>query len=579
MDQVRRGQFTLSAHIGPQPPPATKPIPRSLPGDRPRMPARSRPQRTVDACIIGIGAAGATAARVLAEAGLQVIGFERGPWLRHEEFPPDELAVFNRYMFWPDPIHHPRTYRIDDSCSATRQSFCPVPSMVGGGTIHWSAWVPRMTLSDFKPRSLVGDVPGTSLVDWPIGYTELEPYYERAEIALGVAGQAGANLREAPRRSGFPLPPLPMSRHGRKFEQACGTLGWNSSPMPQAIATRDYGGRPQTRHHGFVQQYGDPTGALATAMNTMLPPALETGRVEIRPNAYVTEVLLDRRGRAQGVVYIDENGQEASQFADHIVLACGAMETARLLLLSTSASFPDGLANSSGLVGRNLTLHEYTFAIGLFDDEPLNSWAASYEGVPTSFQFYENDEQRGHVLGALLSCSGLGHPINFTYPGRPTWGIAAKDVDRQYFSHSMKVGVLVQDLPQESNRVDLDPEAVDAWDIPVLRVTHRAHPNDLALGNWMVDRAAELLDAAGAAKVMPVYIDRITGNCAHQHGTARMGDDPTTSVINRWCRAHDVPNLSIFDGSGFPTSTGVNPTLTIMANAWRCAEALVHAAS
>jgi choline dehydrogenase-like flavoprotein len=580
LDDVRSGAFTLAARLGFSAAATTTPLPASpLPGDRPQRATRRRASSPADVCIVGVGAAGATAANVLARAGLRTIGLERGPWLRHDEFAPDELAVFNRYAFWPDPQQHPRTYRTTPSARAREQPFCPVPSLVGGGTIHWSAWVPRMTLSDFRPRSIVGDIEGATLVDWPIDYAELEPYYEYVEQALGVAGQAGANRFEAPRRGPFPLPPVPQSRHGAKFAEACVTLGWDWSPMPQAIATRNYRGRPQTRHHGFVQQYGDPTGSLATAMNTVLPAALATGRFELRPNSYVTHVATDRRGRACSVLYVDENGREAVQHAERIILACGAMETARLLLLSSSGKFPDGLANSSGLVGRNLTLHEYTFAIGLFSGEPLYSWAASYEGVPTSFEFYEHDERRGHALGSLLSCSGLGHPINFTYPGRPTWGPAAKDADRQYFSRSMKVGVLVQDLPQESNRVDLDPELVDAWGLPVLRVTHQAHPNDLVLGNWMVDRAAELLAAAGADKVLPVHIDAITGNCAHQHGTARMGLSPATSVVDRHCRAHDVPNLYVFDGSIFPTSTGVNPTLTIMANAWRCAEALVREAT
>lgn len=531
---------------------------------------------TVDVCIVGAGAAGGTAAKVLAEGGMKVVCLERGPWVKPDEFSADELANFNRYLIWPDPKLHPRTYRSTPDAQAEIKDFCPVPSMVGGGTVHWSAWVPRMTLSDFRQHSLHGDVEGASLADWPIDYENLEPYYDKVEWTLGVAGVAGANRYEAPRRRGYPMKPLPRSRYGKLFRETCNRLGINTFPMPQAICSRPFRGRPASMITGYDQQYGDPTGARASTLTTYVPDALSTGNFELRPDCYAREVLVDRCGRAKGVLYMDADGDEVVQEAEAVILACGAMESARLMLLSTSNLFPDGIANGSGLVGRNLTLHEYTFAIGLFDreDEPIYGWAGAYEGGGSA-EFYESDESRGHILGCLISATGLGQPINFTYPGRPMWGQQAKEADRDYFNHSMKVGVLVQDLPQESNGVDLDENVKDAWGVPALRVTHRAHPNDIALARWTVDRATEILEAANASKVFPVYVDRISGNCAHQHGTARMGVDPGRSVLNRWCRTHEVPNLYVFDGSPFPTSTGANPTLTIMANAWRCAERIL----
>ena len=530
----------------------------------------------VDVCIVGAGAAGGTAAKVLAEGGMKVVCLERGPWVQPDEFSADELANFNRYLVWPDPKLHPRTYRSTPDEQPEIKDFCPVPSMVGGGTVHWSAWVPRMTLSDFRQHSLHGDVEGASLADWPIDYEDLEPYYDKVEWTLGVAGVAGANRYEAPRRRGYPMKPLPRSRYGKLFQETCARLGINTFPMPQAICSRPFRGRPASMITGYDQQYGDPTGARASTLTTYIPDALRTGNFELRPDCYVREILVDRQGRATGVLYVDADGDEIVQEAEAVIMACGAMESARLMLLSTSNLFPEGIANGSGLVGRNLTLHEYTFAIGLFDreNEPVYGWAGAYEGGGSA-EFYESDESRGHILGCLISATGLGHPINFTYPGRPVWGQQAKDADRDYFNHSMKVGVLVQDLPQESNGVDLDDNVKDAWGVPALRVTHHAHPNDIVLARWTVDRATEILEAANASKVFPVYVDRITGNCAHQHGTARMGEDPGRSVLDRWCRAHEVPNLYVFDGSPFPTSTGANPTLTIMANAWRCSERIL----
>jgi hypothetical protein len=226
-------------------------------------------------------------------------------------------------------------------------------------------------------------------------------------------------------------------------------------------------------------------------------------------------------------------------------------------------------------VGRNATFHEYCYAVGLFDDEqhdPLNGWTGYYLNGG-SFEFYETDESRGHIGGAFITASGTLHPINWGMPNRPLWGQALKDADRDYFSYAMKIGMILHDLPRETNRVDLDPAVLDAWGLPVARITHSSHPNDIAQASWQVAKNAEILEAAGASRIHTVGLaDMIPGTTTHQHGTARMGDDPATSVLDRWCRAHDVDNLYVLDGSCFPTATGVNPTPTMMANAWRCAE-------
>ena len=213
----------------------------------------------------------------------------------------------------------------------------------------------------------------------------------------------------------------------------------------------------------------------------------------------------------------------------------------------------------------------------MFDD-PVYGWAGGGYISAASLSLYASDESRGFVGGGQIAAAGAGVPlpINFATPGKPLWGAEAKAADRELFSHAMGFAVLVHDLPQETNRVELDDDVRDAWDLPAARITHRAHPNDLAMANWTVDRCAEIAEAAGAKAVTPVYADRITGNCSHQHGTARMGDDPDASVLDRNCRAHEVDNLYVIDGSSFPTSTGINPTMTIMANAWRVAE---HVAS
>jgi choline dehydrogenase-like flavoprotein len=542
--------------------------------------AKRAPER-VDVCIVGAGAAGGTAAKVLTEAGLKVVALDRGPWLRNEHFSGDELKYLNRNYVWPDPKLKPRTYRPNDESETEVVQFSPTPQGVGGGTIHWGGIVPRMTLDDFRLRSLHGEVPGSSLVDWPIDYWDLEPYYNRVEWELGTSGLAGANPWEAPRSVGYPTPPVKLSHYGRVFAQTMAQMGHNTFPIPQAMVTEAYKGRKPFPYTGFWQQYPDPVGAKSSVANTFIPDALATGRLDLRPDSYVTQITVHPDGRAKGVVYRDADGDEFEQEADVVILGAGGIETARLLHLSANAQFPDGLANSSGQVGANCTFHEYLFAIGLFDKQvvdPLFPWAGHYMNV-MSFDFYRTNYDRGHLLGTLIFASMLGHPINWTFPGRPTWGQAAKDTDRDFFNHSMKLGVMVQDLPVESNRVDLDETVKDAWGLPVARITHTPHENDYAQAKWQVEKNVEILEVAGASKVIPVHLDKITGNCCHEMGTARMGDDPATSVVDKWCQTHDIPNLYVFDGSFFPTSTGVNPTLTIMANAWRCSEyvADVHA--
>lgn len=537
---------------------------------------KRKPERA-DVCIIGAGASGAAAAKVLTEFGLRVVALERGPWRTRESFGGDELANVNRYNLWPDPLLNPRTYRQSEDEEPREELFCPVPQMVGGGTVHWQGWLPRFTENDFRLRTIAGEVPGTTLVDWPITYADLDPYYAKVEWAFGVSGQSGANRFEAPRSRGYPCPPLPTTRYARKFHEGCAKLGYNSFPTPMAALSRPYNGRPATVLSAFAQQHGDPTGTISSALSVFVPDALKTGRYDLRPECYVHEIAVDEHGRGKGAVYQDAEGDFVEQGADVFILACGAIESARLLLLSRSGRFPNGLANGSDLVGRNLTLHEYSAAIGVFD-EPIYAWAGGGYVAASSFQFYEHDDRRGFVGGCHIASAGVGIPlpINWSLPDRPLWGPRAKRMDRDFYNHSFAAGMVLHDMPQHTNRVELDERVTDAWGLPVARITLRPHPNDLAQGRWVIDRNAEILEAAGAKKVYRVYPDRITGNCSHQHGTTRMGENPDTSVLNKWCQAHEVDNLFVVDGGPFPTATGANPTLSIMANAWRVADHIVE---
>jgi choline dehydrogenase-like flavoprotein len=444
--------------------------------------------------------------------------------------------------------------------------------------VHWGANIPRLVPDDFRLRSVHGPVEGSSLVDWPISYDDLEPYYTKVERELGASGLAGASPVEGWRSEPYPNPPVDSTRYGRLFAEAMAKLGHATQPIPHAMTTRPYRGRPAYNYNGFWQQYPDPSGAKGSAANTFVPDALRTGRFDLRPDCVVREITVDKSGGAKSVVYEDAEGRTLEQEASVVLLCGGGIETTRLLLLSTSSLFPEGLANSSGQVGRNAMFHEYLCTVGLFDREvtdPLNGWAGQYMNT-ISFDFYSSDASRGHILGCYVYAAMLGHPINWTFPGKPSWGQAAKDVDREYFNHSMKLGIAVHDLPVAANRVDLSEKVTDAWGMPVARITHTAHPNDLAQADWQVDKNVEILETAGAVSTVPIRMKGISGNTCHELGMARMGNDPATSVVDAFGRAHDVPNLLVLDGSAFPTSSGMPPTLTIMANAWRCSEELVR---
>lgn len=532
----------------------------------------------VDAVIVGCGATGGTAAKVLSEAGFRVVGLDRGPWLKPEDYSGDELKYVNRNFLWPDPTLKPRTVREDEDSPTELFPFSPLPQLVGGGTVHWAGWLPRPMPSDFMQRTLHGDLPDANLADWPFLYDHLEPYLSKVEWEFGCTGLDGADAYAPPRSTRYPSPPLPPTKFAKMFYDACAKLDINGFPLPHAMVSTAHKGRNPSNWTGFWNQYGDPTTTRSNAATTFIPEALATGNYELRSECYVTRVTTRADGTAKGVVYLDIDGREVEQEARLVLLCQGAIESARLMLLSESAAFPDGLGNASGLVGKNATFHEYLYAVGLFERElygPLCGFTGNYISGG-SMQFYETDEQRGHIGGCIIAASQVGHPINWNFPGRPLWGGAAKDGDRDFYNYSMKIGLILHDMPVESNRVELDPEVKDAWGLPVARITHKPHPNDVKMAKWQVDKNQEILNAAGAAKTIPVYLERSTGNTCHQHGTLRMGFDPDKSVLNEWCRSHEVPNLYVLDGSGFPTALGVNPTLTMMANAWRCSEYIVE---
>ncbi|MCZ6783059.1 MAG: GMC family oxidoreductase, partial [Proteobacteria bacterium] len=458
---------------------------------------------------------------------------------------------------------------------------------VGGTMTHWAAWSWRFRPDEFKVLSSEGPVEGASLVDWPIDYDELAPFYEKAEWEFGVAGAAAGNPFEGPRKRGYPLPPHPPRTASERFAVAATASGLHPFPVPMAINSRPYDGRPMCMYGGACQQYGCPIHAKATTLSVCIPKALATGKLDLRPGCRATEIVLGDDGRVRSVRYLDGEGKEQEVRARQLVVSCSAIGTPHLLLMSKSGSFPQGLANSSGLVGRNLTLHVAGY-VNFVVDEPTRGYA----GLETHAAFddwHASDSKRGFIRGGVVAEMNMGSKQPIMYAtmspaGHPTaargWGPAFKDFLRD-FPRTIGVVAILEDLPMEENRIDPDPEVVDGQGLPAVRITHRQHPNDTAMATWYNNRMLELADAAGATKKWALAGFYGEGGQpakggAHFHGTCRMGDDPARSVVDRWCRSHDVPNLWVVDSSFLPTSGGYNPTLTILANAYRVADHFVR---
>ncbi len=546
------------------------PLPPLPPG--PRFP-HAKP---VDFVVVGAGAAGGVVARELARAGLSVVVLEQGPFLRETDFKHDEVAVAQLESLTNNHREHPNTFRTSDAEEAKVKPALQYGRMVGGGSVHFTANYWRFHEIDFIERSRKGPVEGADLADWPITYADLEPYYTKVEWEIGVSGQAGANPLEPPRTRGYPVPPLPPKSIGVLMERAAAKLGWHAFPAPMAILSQPYRGRPGCIQCGFCMYYGCEVRAKSSTLATMIPEALATGRCEVRPSSYVRKIELDRHGRALGVKYFDADRREIFQRARAVFVCANGAETPRLLLMSKSNRFPDGLANSSGVVGKHIMFNGAGIAGGAFEHE-VNGYRGMVD-TRVIQDFYELDPKLGIAGGGGFDFRFFFEPIGFALHGLPadgpTWGPEYKRLLRDSFTRTLYAFGHTTQLPVASNSISLDPTVTDAWGLPAIRMTFKEHPNDERLMAWFRDRSMDLLEAAGAVRRWPFPLDRHFP-VVHLLGTCRMGNDRRTSVVDRWNRTHDVPNLFIVDGSSFVTSGRGQPTMTIQALAFRAAE---HAA-
>ena len=528
-------------------------------------------ETVVDVLIVGAGPSGAVVAHTLVAAGFSVLCLEQGGWVNPSDYPANnpewELLIQKDWHHDPNIRRLPSDYPVD----VTDSDMSPVMfNAVGGSSIFYGAEWPRLLPSDFRVRSLDGVCD-----DWPISYEELKPYHDEVDAFIGVSGVEGDTAY--PPGLTYPLPPLPLGKAGRIAAQAANTLGWHWWPGTNAIASHKNRTLEPCARWGTCE-FGCPEGAKASFDLIYMPQALQLG-VRLVTGARVSRIVTGPRGAAEGVEWFDLDGREHFQRARTVVLCANGIGTPRLLLLSAAGAHPDGLANSSGLVGRNLMLHPNCSVAGFYDRD-LEAWEGPAGQLIHSMQFYDTDPTRDFVRGSKLQVLPLPGPLNALEIHREL------GFDRVFGDgfHSTVAGhgsgilwaANTEDLPELSNRVTLSTTQTDSHGIPAPRVHYRISDNTRKILRFTLQRMIELHEAAGAVRTFPVelWVDQP----GHLLGTARMGDDPNTSVVDAFGRAHDVPNLFIADGSIFVTSGSANPTSTITALALRVAQGIVAGA-
>lgn len=494
--------------------------------------------------IIGSGAGGGTLANELAQKGIDVVVLEAGSFNDRLDFHADEWPAFSQ-LSWLDNRTTSGDWRIAKDFPNLPTWICKT---VGGTTVHWAGASLRFQPHEFSAKSHYGEVAGANLLDWPIGYEDLEPFYIQAEKKMGVTRTNGN--KGLPGNNNFKV----MHAGAEKMGYACttGHMAINSE-------TRD--GRPGCQQRGFCFQ-GCRFGAKWSTLYTELPAAAKTGHMELRTDCHVAQIEHDAEGKATGVTYFDASGQLQRQKARLVAVAGNSIETPRLLLNSASSLFPQGMANSSGQVGRNYMRHTTGSVYATFD-KPVHMYRGTTMAGLISNEA-KHDASRGFVGGYEMETLSLGLPFMAAFLDPGAWG--------EHFTHAMDqyenmagMWIVGEDMPQESNRITLHGELKDQHGLPVPNVHYDDHPNDLAMRDHGFKQGAALYRSVGAIETyeVPPYPS------THNLGTCRMSEKAADGVCNAFGRTHDVPNLFISDGSQFTSSAAENPTLTIVTLAIR----------
>jgi len=536
-----------------------------------------------DAIIVGTGAAGGIVACLLAEAGKSILLLERGRDLSFADVGRDHLrnqrlAIYG-HNAGPELIGNPRVFVDPQGRSRLVKphelDYHNNAACIGGGTRVYGAQAWRFHPNDFRMASKYGVPEDSSLADWPITYETLEPFYERAEWELGVAGDGHDIQNEIPRKRNYPLPPVPPSPHTVALQHGARQLGWRTTPVPLLINTEAYRGRSSCIGCKYCVGFACPTDAKTGTQNTVIPRALATGNCELKTSTVAETIETDDRGNVIGISYfVNSSGtpQRETARSKLVIVSAGAIESARLLLNSRSSFHPAGLGNEYDQIGRNLQGHLYPRAYGISPTRVFNGIGPGVTVATIQF----NHDNPGIIGGGMLADDFIKPPIDFWYdslpPDLPRWGLENKRFMRDNYTRVMHVRGPVQDIPNPEGRVTVDDTVRDKWGIPVARLSGTTHPATVEAAEFMRERGEQWLRASGCERVWSTQPGLILSGRQHQAGTCRMGSDAKTSVTDEWGRIHNHDNLFVVDGSLHVTNGGFNPVLTIMALAFRSAE-------
>ncbi len=554
--------------------------------------------KPVDVAVIGLGAAGGVAVLPLARAGVKIAGIEAGGWMDPHSFRPDEIHNNVRHLVTsvPKTQQEVPTIRSSVGAPAVQAAFHPMMNAVGGTSIHYWAQSWRLKPWDFKSRSETikrygaSAIPaGSTLEDWPLSYEDLEPFYEKVEYEVGVSGKAGniqgnldpnGNIYEGPRQREYPMPPLRGSEFSDHMAETARKLGWKPFHAPAAINSQPYKGRPGCAYHGYCGTGGCHISAKNSTAVTTIPEAQKTKNLQIFDYAQVTRINAGADGRVTGVTYIKDR-KEYFQPAKVVLLGSYTYENSRLLLLSKSKGYPNGLANNHGQVGRHYFGHWGT-AVGTMALFPfdINIWYGLPAQGATVDEFADDNYDHGglgFIGGTTLHARTELHPIDgASMPafGRAAgWGAGWKRFVGQNAARFATAYMQTSTFPYENTFLDLDTGVRDPLGDPVCRITSGAKENEMRSVRYAQKKMEEWYRAAGAIEVVsPPPL--VPGVSTHAFGGTRMGSDPQTSVVDQWGFSHEAPNLGVLGASLMGTSGARNPTLTVQALAWRTAEYL-----
>jgi choline dehydrogenase-like flavoprotein len=553
-----------------------------------------------DICVIGSGAGAGPVIYELSKAGYKVLVLEKGPWIKTEDFTKDEMTATRRDAYIPHPKDEPQIIeRPTTSGFKSRNTFdggsdFQNGSCVGGSSNFMSAYFHRLKPKDFRLLSEYGPINGANVVDWPISYDEMEPFYAKVESVVGVSGKVEQHKHLEPRSTpDFPYPPLTSNVVADWFVNAGKNLGYNIIPAARGIISTPDNGRKACYHSNYCGSFGCASDAKGSSRAALIPDAMETGNCEILPDSKVFKLETDKSGKITKAHYYNKTGVAQEVEAKIFVVACQAIETSRLLLMSKSDYFPNGLANNSGQVGKNMIFAGGGAGSGIIKYADLSEEDTKEFKLKNTFvnrclkDFYEIEDPefgpcaessdgkvKGGTIDFLIEHSNpMPKAVRNKYEdGTLIYGSALKEKLKTYFTDQKRIRfeIFCDWLPNDNCYVSLDEETTDKWGDPVAKVRTGYHNRDIEVGNYLAEIALNVLKEMGASELGKSVTGTPPGNLIA--GGCRFGNDPKTSVLNKDCRAHEVENLYVTDGSFMPTGGSAPHTFTIYANSFRVAE-------